>query len=82
MYNLFWDPGEQYDAVFNGAMPTAGEVQTSPGRFSGADHGWTLTMFMTPALTQHFEEIAKYPNKPSKIDGGPYYQIPEENRPG
>jgi arylsulfatase A-like enzyme len=82
MYNLFWDPGEQYDAVFNGAMPTAGEVQTSPGRFSGADHGWTLTMFMTPALTQHFEEIAKYPNKPSLIDGGPYYQIPEENRPG
>jgi arylsulfatase A-like enzyme len=82
MYNLFWDPGEQYDSVFNGAMPTAGEVQTSPGRFSGADHGWTLTMFMTPALDQHFAEIAKYPNKPSLINGGPYYQIPAENRPG
>lgn len=82
MYNLFWDPGEQFDSLFNGAMPNAGQVQTSPGRFSGADHGWTLSMFMTPALSAHFEEIAKYPNKPSLIDGGPYYEIPDENRPG
>ena len=71
MYNLFWDPGEQFDSLFNGAMPTAGEVRRSPGRFSGADHGWTLTMLMTPALAQHFEEIAQYPNIPSKINGGP-----------
>jgi arylsulfatase A-like enzyme len=81
MYNLFWDPAEQFDSLFNGAMPTAGEVQTSPGRFSGADHGWTLSMFMTPALTEHFTEIAKYPNKPSLIGGGPFHEIPEENRP-
>ncbi|MCC7024760.1 MAG: arylsulfatase [Thermomicrobiales bacterium] len=82
MYNLLWDPGEQFDSLFNGAMPNAGQVQTSPGRFSGADHGWTLSMFMTPVLTQHLEELAKYPNKPSLIGGGPYYQIPPENRPG
>jgi arylsulfatase A-like enzyme len=81
MYNLFWDPGEQFDSLFNGAMPNAGQVQTSPGRFSGADHGWTLSMFMTPALSQHFEEIAQYPNIPSKINGGPFYEIPEDNRP-
>jgi arylsulfatase len=62
-------------------MPTAGEVKTSPGRFSGADHGWTLSMFMTPALDQHFAEIAQYPNKPSQIMGGPFYQIPPEYRP-
>jgi len=33
-------------------------------------------------LAQHFEEIAKYPNKQSFIGGGPYYEIPEENWPG
>jgi arylsulfatase A-like enzyme len=82
VYNLYWDPGESYDVLFNGAAPTRGDLKTSPGRFSGADHGWTLTMFMTPALDQHFEEIAKYPNKPSLIGGGPYYQIPPDNRPG
>ncbi len=81
LYKLDWDPAEQYDMLFNGAMPTHGN-QTSPGRFSGADHGWTLTMFMTPALNAHFEEIEKYPNKESLVGGGPYYQIPEENRPG
>ena len=80
MYNLFWDPGEQYDSLFNGAMPP-GQIQTSPGRFSGADHGWTVSMFMTPALAAHFEELEKYPNKPSQIDGGPFWQIPEQYRP-
>ena len=67
--------------LFNGAMPTGGN-QTSPGRFSGSDHGWTVTMLMAPALAAHFAEVEQYPNKPSLIEGGPYYQIPEENRPG
>ena len=49
MYNLQWDPGEQYDILFNGAAPTQGDLKTSPGRFAGADHGWTLTGYMTPA---------------------------------
>ena len=81
VYNLFWDPGEQFDVLFNGAMPTAGELKTSPGRFAGADHGWTVSMLMTPAMQAHFAEMAKYPNIPSKIDGGPFYQIPQEHRP-
>lgn len=81
VYNLFWDPGEQYDVLFNGAAPTRGDLKTSPGRFSGADHGWTVSMFMAPALAEHFDEIEKYPNIQSKIDGGPFYQIPEEYRP-
>lgn len=80
MYNLFWDPGEQFDSLFNGAMPP-GQVQTSAGRFSGADHGWTVSMFMTPALDAHFKELEQYPNKQSLIDGGPFWQIPEEYRP-
>jgi arylsulfatase len=81
LYNLYWDPGEQYDVLFNGAMSTRGDLKTSPGRFSGADHGWTINMYMTPALYEHFEEIAKYPNKPSQVDGGPFWTIPEEYRP-
>jgi hypothetical protein len=39
VYNLLWDPGEQYDMDFNGAAPTGGS-QTSPGRSSGSDNGW------------------------------------------
>jgi hypothetical protein len=31
---------------------------------------------------QDFIEIAKYPTKQSLIVGGPYYEIPAENRPG
>ncbi|HEU0115394.1 MAG TPA: hypothetical protein VFQ80_11990, partial [Thermomicrobiales bacterium] len=71
-----------YDMLFNGAAPDAGSIQTSPGRFSGADHGWTVSMLMGPALERHFAEIAKYPNIPSKIGGGPYYEIPPAYRPG
>ncbi len=81
VFNLQWDPREQYDILFNGAAPTQGTMTTSPGRFAGADHGWTLTMYMTPALYPHFVEIEKIPNKPSKLRGGPYFMIPPENRP-
>jgi arylsulfatase A-like enzyme len=81
VFNLFRDPREQYDILFNGAAPTQGTFTTSPGRFAGPDHGWTLTMYMTPALYPHFAEIAKIPNKPSAIRGGPFYMIPPEHRP-
>jgi arylsulfatase len=81
VFNLFWDPREQYDILFNGAAPTQGTFTTSPGRFAGPDHGWTLTMYMTPVLYPHFAEIAKIPNKPSAIRGGPFYMIPPEHRP-
>jgi arylsulfatase A-like enzyme len=81
MYNLLWDPAEQYDITFNGAAPTHGDLRTSPGRFAGPDHGWAITNYMTPALIPHFEEIAKYPNKKSLLNGGPFFMIPMENRP-
>lgn len=81
VFNLLWDPAEQYDILFNGAAPTQGGMKTSPGRFAGPDHGWTLTMYMTPALYPHFAEIQKIPNKPSKLRGGPFFMIPPENRP-
>jgi hypothetical protein len=62
-----------------GAAPTQVTLKTAPGRFAGPDHGWTLT-YMTAALNPHFEEIAKIRNTSSKIDGGPYFMIPAENR--
>jgi arylsulfatase len=81
VFNLQWDPREQYDILFNGAAPTQGGMKTSPGRFAGPDHGWTLTGYMTPAMYPHFAEIEKVPNKPSKLKGGPYFMIPRDNRP-
>jgi hypothetical protein len=81
VFNLQWDPREQYDILFNGAAPTQGGMKTSPGRFAGTDHGWTLTGYMTPAMYPHFAEIEKIPNKPSKLKSGPYFIIPQDNRP-
>ncbi len=31
VYDLLWDPGEQYDILFNGAAPTRGDLKSSPG---------------------------------------------------
>jgi hypothetical protein len=61
-YDLFWDPGEQYDIAFNGAAPTGGN-QTSPGRYSGADNGW-VGMKIVPVLLKFFEELKTHPNIP------------------
>lgn len=60
LYNLWWDPGEQYDIVFNGAAPTGG-FQTSPGRYSGQDNGW-IGIYINPHLVEFFDEMNKYPN--------------------
>ena len=81
VFNLQWDPREQYDILFNGAAPTQGTMKTSPGRFAGPDHGWLVTGYLSPTMYPHFEEIAKIPNKPSVLKGGLLYMIPRENRP-
>ncbi|WP_162946594.1 arylsulfatase [Chitinophaga barathri] len=80
VYNLLWDPAEQYDILFNGAAPSTG-IKTSAGRFAGPDHGWTLTMIMNPVLMPHFAELKKFPHIKSLIGGGPYHMIPDENKP-
>jgi arylsulfatase len=59
-YNLFWDPGEQYDMTFNGAAPTNGHA-TSPGRYSGTDNGWA-GMYFAPVIMQFFDELKTHPN--------------------
>jgi len=74
LYNLWWDPGENYDMIFNGAAPTRGDLRTSPGRFSGSDHGW-VTLLLQPKLDQFFGELLQYPNRPTLPTAGSANQI-------
>lgn len=74
LYNLWWDPGEAYDATFNGAAPTRGDLKTSPGRYSGSDHGWILVLAQ-PHLARYFSEIVQYPNRPTLPVGGSANQL-------
>lgn len=77
IYNLWWDPGEAYDCTFNGAAPTRGDLKTSPGRFSGADHGW-IGVLIQPYLDQFFGELVQYPNRPTLPTGGSASEIIRE----
>ena len=77
VYNLWWDPGEQYDIAFNGAAPTRGDLKTSPGRSSGSDHGW-IVVLTQPYMEQFFGELIKYPNRPTKPTGGSSFLFVEE----
>jgi arylsulfatase A-like enzyme len=83
IYNLYWDPGEQYDMTFRGAAPTRGDLRTSPGRYSGEDHAWTVNLFQ-PYLQQFFGELAMYPNRPTIPSGASGSQLVREfnNPPG
>lgn len=77
LYDLYWDPGEQFDMTFNGAAPTGGN-QTSPGRFSGTDNGWA-GILVAPVIMQFFEELKTHPNKEYKPFGE---GLPEVIPPG
>ena len=80
LYDLWWDPGENYDIVFNGAAPTRGDFKTSPGRYSGEDNGW-IGLYINPPMDQLWEEIKTHPNIPYKPFGaGTYEQIPPAYR--
>ena len=80
MYNLEWDPGEQYDQLFNGAAPTRGDFKSSPGRFAGPDRGWTL-MYAQEVMGRHFGELQEVSEPPlGTWGGGIYKMIPPENR--
>ena len=41
------DPFEKYDMTFNGAVSTRMPT-TSPGRYSGYDNGWVLSLLGVP----------------------------------
>ena len=67
--------------MFRGAAPTRGDLRTSPGRYSGEDHGWAVSLFQ-PYMNQFFGELAMYPNRPTIPSAGSGYQlIREVNNP-
>jgi hypothetical protein len=68
VYNLEWDPGEQYDQLFNGAAPMRVDFKSSPGRVAGPDRGWTL-MYAQGVMGRHFDELKKSPNRRSGLGG-------------
>ena len=74
LYDLWWDPGEQYDMIFNGAAPTRGDFKSSPGRYSGQDNGW-IGIHMNPVIEQFFGELETYPNILYKPYGMGFTQI-------
>ncbi len=63
IYDLWQDPGENYDLIFNGAAPTRGDLKTSPGRYSGQDNAW-MAIKMNPKLISFLTEFKDYPNIP------------------
>ncbi|MBX7075252.1 MAG: arylsulfatase [Pirellulales bacterium] len=73
VYNLQWDPGEQYDMAFNGAAPTRA-LTTSPGRYTGQDNGW-IGVYINPYLIEFFEELKTHPNIPYKPWGEGLHEI-------
>ena len=54
------DPYEKYDMTFHGAVSTR-TTTTSPGRYSGQDNGWVLSL-LYPAMIDFDKSIIKYPN--------------------
>jgi arylsulfatase len=82
VYNLYMDPGEQYDMAFNGAAPKVqNQIGASPGRWSGQDGGWTMAL-AGKVMSDVIESFKKYPNVPT-IPGGASLgsDIPEFVRP-
>jgi arylsulfatase A-like enzyme len=74
LYDLWWDPGEQFDMIFNGAAPTRGDFKSSPGRYSGQDNGW-IGIYMNSTIEQFFGELVTHPNIPYQPYGMGFTQI-------
>jgi arylsulfatase A-like enzyme len=79
LYNLTMDPYEKYDMVFNGAAP-ARVLSTSPGKYSGEDNGWVLSLIY-PALIEFDQSIMKYPSIKRFPGGASNDLIPNLQRP-
>jgi hypothetical protein len=54
------DPFEKYDMTFNGAVSTRLST-TSPGRYSGYDNGWVLSLIGVP-ISEFDKSIVDFPN--------------------
>jgi hypothetical protein len=78
------DPYEKYDVTFNGAVPTR-VLSSSPGKYSGQDNGWVLSL-IEPVILDFDKTIMKYPNI-KRFPGGasndlvPNLQHPENPLP-
>ena len=57
---LTMDPYEKYDMTFNGAVSYR-LASSSPGKYSGQDNGWILSLIYPP-LIEFDQSIIKYPN--------------------
>ncbi|MDH6234820.1 arylsulfatase A-like enzyme [Mesorhizobium soli] len=79
LYNLTMDPYEKYDMVFNGAAP-ARVLTTSPGRFSGEDNGWALSLIY-PVVIDFDKSIMQYPSIRRYVGGASNDLVPNLQHP-
>jgi arylsulfatase len=79
IYNLTMDPFEKYDMTFNGAAP-ARTLTSSPGRYSGEDNGWALSL-LEPVIVEFDKSIIKYPNITRFVGGASNDLLPNLQHP-
>jgi arylsulfatase A-like enzyme len=79
LYNLTMDPYEKYDMVFNGAAP-ARVLTTSPGKYSGQDNGWALSLIY-PVVIDFDKSIMKYPSITRYVGGASNDLVPNLQHP-
>lgn len=79
LYNLTMDPYEKYDMVFNGAAP-ARVLTTSPGKYSGQDNGWALSLIY-PVVIDFDKSIMKYLSITRYVGGASNDLVPNLQHP-
>ncbi len=79
IYNLTMDPYEKYDMTFNGAAPTR-TLTSSPGRYSGQDNGWALSL-LEPVILDFDKSIIKYPSIKRSPGGASTDLVPNLQNP-
>jgi arylsulfatase A-like enzyme len=79
LYNLTMDPYEKYDMISNGAAP-ARVLTSSPGKYSGEDNGWVLSLIY-PVIIDFDKSIIKYPNITRYVGGASTDLVPDLQHP-
>ena len=78
-YNLTMDPFEKYDMTFNGAVSTRSPT-TSPGRYSGYDNGWAVSLMAVP-IGEFDKSIVDFPNMKRSPGGASNDTSPDLQHP-